>query len=144
MSQDQTKVFHGPFTAHFDATTDASTKSYAGSNKDSVTVNITTKVVTEEVVDGSEIYDEAGRQLEMEITLSEMVAADLDLIETLNSGATPGVRIIFTNMPAGTDTLSVLQQGIKVFADVANLKPVIKVKVGVPVGTTLATLFQIG
>ena len=78
------------------------------------------------------------------ITLSELVAADLDTIETLNSGATPGVRIVFTNMPAGTDTLSVLEQGIKVFADVANLKPVIKVKVGVPVGTTLATLFQIG
>lgn len=144
MSQDQTKVFHGPYTVTFNATTAAGTKSFAGSNKDSVTVDITTKVVTEEVVDGAEIYDQAGKQLTMEIQLSEMVAADMDLIESINSGATPEVIIAFTNMPSGTDTLTVAQQGIKAFVDVAGLKPVVKVKVGVPVGTTFATLFSIG
>ncbi len=143
MSQDQTKVFHGPFSVFFGSTTGATDKSYTGSNKDSVTLSITTKVATEEIVDGSEIKDEAGRQLTMEITLSELIPADLDTIEGINDGATPEVRIQFTNMPTASDTLTVAQQGIKVFADVDNFKPVLKVAVGVPNGTTLATLFQI-
>lgn len=144
MSQDQTKVFHGPYTATFDKTTAAGTKSYSGSNKESVEINITTKVATEEMVDGAEIYDEAGRTVEGTIGLSEIVAADLDTIEDCSTGATPGIRIQFTNMPAGTDTLSLLEQGIKFFADVVNGKPVIRFKMGVPAGTTMATLFQIG
>lgn len=143
MSQTQTKVFHGPYTVSFNATTGVAKKSYSGSNKDSVTVDITTKVVTEELVDGAEIYDEAGRQLTMEITLDEVVAADLDLIEEINAGATPEVTIQFTNMPAATDTLTVAEQGIKAFVDMSGLKPVVKVKVGVPAGTTFATLFGI-
>lgn len=143
MSQDQSKVFHGPFTANFDATTGAGTVTVTGSNKDSVKVDIQTKVAVEPLVDGSAIRDQSGKLLTMEMTVDEMVAADMDLIETLNAGATPGIRIQFTNMPAGTDLLSILEQGLKVFVDIVNFKPVIKAFVEVPAGTTFATLFQI-
>ncbi len=144
MSQNQTKVFHGPYTVTFGASVGVATKAYAGSNKDSITVDIATKVATEELVDGAEIYDEAGRQITMEITLDEVVAADLDLIETLNAGTTQEVLIQFTNMPEASDKISFQAQGIKVFVDMAGMKPIIKVKMGVPAGTTLATVFSIG
>jgi len=149
MAQDQTKVFHGPFTINFNATTGAGTKEYAGSNKDSIEINVTTKIATEELVDGSEIHDEAGRQVDIAITLSEVVAADLDTIETLSDGATPEIVVQFTNMPAATSFLTIPADtgtvlGLKAFVDITGAKPVVRIKYGAPAGTTWANIIQIG
>ena len=149
MAQDQTKVFHGPFDIAFNATIGADTKTYSGSNKASIEINLTTKVVTEELVDGSEIYDEGGRVVEVNVTLDEVVAADLDTIETMNSGATPEIVVEFTNMPAATRFLTIPSDagaalGLKAFVDLSGAKPVVRVKYGAPAGTTLANIIQIG
>lgn len=149
MSQDQTKIFHGPYDVAINATIGADTKTYSGSNNDSIEFNLTTKVVTEELVDGAEIYDEGGRQVVVTIQLDELVAADLDTIETLSAGATPEVVVEFTNMPAATSFLTIPSDagaalGLKAFVDIVNGKPVIKLMYGAPAGTTLANIIQIG
>lgn len=149
MSQDQAKVFHGPFDVSFNsADVPTVAKAYSASNKASVEINLTTAVVTEELVDGSKIYDEAGRTVEVTINLDEVVAADMDLIEGINSGASPEITIQFTNMPAGTDTLRIPSSsgaalGLKAFANIVGGKAQIKVMYGAPVGTTLANMFDI-
>lgn len=149
MSQDQTKVFHGPFDVNFNATTGAGTLAVTGSNKATIEISLTTKVVTEELVDGAEIYDEGGRQVNIKFTFDEIVAANLDLIETLNSGATPEIVVEFTNMPAATSFLTIPADagavlGLKAFANIENGKSVINVMYGAPVGTTFANIIQIG
>ena len=148
MSQDQTKVFHGPFEININATLGAGTHTISGSNKDSIEINLTTKIATEELVDGSEIYDEAGRQVEVILNIDELVAADLDTIETISAGATPEIVVEFTNMPAATSFLTIPADagaalGLKAFVDIVNGKPVIKLKYGAPAGTTLANIIQI-
>ena len=149
MAQNQTKVFHGPFSVSFNATTGVAAKAFSGSNKDSIEINITTKIATEELVDGSEIHDEAGRQVDIAITLSEVVAADLDLIETLSAGATPEIVIQFTNMVAALSFLTIPADagtvlGLKAFVDITGAKPVVRIKYGAPAGTTWAKILQIG
>ena len=154
MSQDQTKVFHGPFTVTFDDGNAGTAVSFAGLNKAAVDISLVTKVITEELGDGSEIYDESGRQLTIDITIDEVVAADLDAIKTLfleNSIVSHTCVIQFTNMPGATDTLTFAADAAQatsrplfVSIDMTGLKPVIKVKQAAPVGATIANLISIG
>ena len=153
MSQDQTKVFHGPYTVTFDDGGIGDAIAFTGMNKASIEVNLTTKVVTEELGDGAEIYDEAGRQLEVNITVDEVVTADLDGIKTLfleNDANAHTCVIQFTNMPAASDTLTLsadaapaTSRPLFVSVDLSGLKPVIKVKQSAPVGATIANLLAI-
>lgn len=153
MSQDQTKVFHGPFTATFDDGDGGTAIAFTGMNKAAVEINLVTEIVTEELGDGSKIYDEAGRQLEVNLTVDEIVAADLDAIKALfleNDANSHSLVIQFTNMPAATDTLTLTANAapatsrpLFVETDITGLKPVIKVKQAAPVGSTIANLIAI-
>jgi len=154
MSQDQTKVFHGPFTATFDDGGIGTAITITGSNKDSIEINLVTKVATEELVDGSEIHDEAGRTMEVNITIDEVVAADLHGIKTLfleSDANAHTLAVQFTNMAAATDTLTLTADAapstsrpLFVSVDVTGLKPILKVKQAAPVGATIANLISIG
>ena len=153
MAQDQTKVFHGPYTATFDDGNAGTAIAITGSNMDSIEVNLTTKVVTTELVDGGEIYDEGGRTLEVNITIDEVVAADLDGIKTLfleNDAEPHSLAVQFTNMPAASDIITFVADAapstsrpLFVETDLTGLKPVIKVRQSAPVGATIANLIPI-
>lgn len=153
MSQDQGKVFHGPYTATFDDGGVGNAVVITASNKDSLELNLITKVATEELVDGGEIYDEMGRQLTVDLKIDEVIAADLDAIKTLfleNDANAHTLVIQFTNMPGATDTLTftananpATSRPLFVSIDMAGLKPMIKVKQSAPVGATIANLIAI-
>ncbi len=156
MAQDQGLVFHGPFTATFDDGNGNGDEAevITGSNKDAIEVNLTTKVATEELTDGAEIYDESGRTLEVNITIDEVVAADLDAIKTLfleNTEYSHTLVVLFDNMPATYDTLTLTADAapatsrpLFVSIDMTGLKPVIKVRQAAPAGATIANLISIG
>lgn len=148
MSQDQTEILHGPFNVSFSATAGGDEKQYTGSNKASIEISLTTKIVTEDIVDGAEIYDEGGRQVVVRFLFDELVAADMDTIEGINSGAAPEIVVEFTNMPAAKSFLTIPADsgavlGLKAFASIENGKSVITVMFGAPAGTTLAEIIQI-
>ena len=153
MSQAQGNVFHGPFTATFDDGNAGTAITITGSNKDAIDINLVTKVATEELTDGSEIYDEAGRTLEVRITIDEVVAADLDGIKTLfleNDAEPHSLAVQFTNMPAASDLLTLTADAapatsrpLFVSVDITGLKPVIIVRQAAPVGATIANLIAI-
>lgn len=150
MSQDQKKVFHGPFTATFDDGNAGTAETITGSNKDAIEVNLATKVATEELTDGAEIYDEAGRTLEVRITIDEVVAADLDAIKTLfkeNDVEPHSLAVQFTNMPTDNDILTLTADAapatsrpLFVSTDITGLKPILIIKQSAPVGATIANL----
>lgn len=150
MAQDQTLVLHGPFTATFDDGNLGVAEVITGSNKEAIEVNLVTKVATEELTDGAEIYDEAGRTLEANITIDEVVAADLDAIKTLfkeNDDEPHSLAVQFTNMPDDNDILTLTadlapaqSRPLFVSVDITGLKPVIKVRQAAPAGATIANL----
>jgi len=154
MSQDQTKVFHGPFTATFDDGNGGTAIAITGMNKAAIEIGLTTKIVTEELGDGSEIYDSAGRQLVIKLTIDEVVAADLDGIKTLfleNDTNAHTLVVQFTNMPAATDTLTfsadaapATSRPLFVETNLENGKAVITIQQSAPVGATIANLISIG
>ena len=154
MAQDQTKVLHGPFTAVFDDNNGGTAVTITGSNKDAIEINLVTKIAMEELTDGSEIDDEAGRTLTVDLNIDELVAADLDAIKALFSEKSVdahSLTVQFTNMPAATDMLTFLADAapstsrpLSVFIDIVGGKPVIKVKQAAPVGATIANLISIG
>lgn len=154
MAQDQTKVIHGPYTVTFsDGNVSPTTVVFSGSNKDSITFDLASEVAVTDVVDGSAIRDLAGRLLTVEIEVSEVIAADLDSIETvMNTADTDDqtVAIQFTNMPTATDTITLAEDAspallrpLTVFIDMVNFRPVMKVFFSGSNATTIAQLIAI-
>ena len=90
MASESTKIAaYGPFTVTFKDASNSTLEVgspahpmvYSGLKFDSATFSLTTKEGNVEFEDGSESYWEEGRTLEVEITISEMVTAEMDKLE---------------------------------------------------------------
>ena len=153
MSQDQGLSFHGPVTTTFDDGGVSPAVIITGSNMAALDLNMTTKVITQELTDGAEQYDESGRQLVAALTIDELNPADLDALEALFSqtnGDVHSVTYQFLNMPAAHDLISLVpdtapatNRQLFLSIDVTGSKPVITVRQGAPAGTLIDDIINI-
>ena len=135
MALTQTYVYRGPFTVTFNG---GGAKAYSGLRKDHITFTLETKEDVEELVDGSELPTVGGRLLTIEIMIDELVAADLDTIESYDTSVT----IQFTEMGATEDIITIATP--KVFAHIEGLKAKIRVIKSGASDATIANMFSIG
>ena len=134
MALTQIYVYRGPFTITFNG---GGSKAYSGLRKDHISFALETKEDVEELVDGSELPTIGGRKLTVEVTIDELVLADLDNSE----GYDTTVTIQFTEMAAAQDTITITAPDI--FVNIDGLKPKIRIIKSVASDATLASMFAI-
>lgn len=134
MSLTTTYVYRGAFTVTFNG---ASSKAFSGVRKDSLSFNLETKEDVEEMVDGNELTTIGGRRLIIEISIDELVPADLDNIESYDTT----VDFLFGEMAASEDTITI--SAPKVIVSIENMKPKIRVILAGASDSTIASFMSI-
>ena len=118
---------YGPFTVTCrdkdDATISVSghALSFSGLKFDSVTFSLTSKEQTVEFEDGSEATWEEGRVLDVEITMSEMVPAEMDGIQITKG-------LLFNFIQTGKNITIDGDEAASTIVSIDNFKTVIKYK----------------
>jgi len=152
MALDQDKIVaYGPYTVTFrklsgsplaettidDGGSPATNAVFSGLKFDSVSFSLTTKEANVEFEDGSEVFWEEGRTLEVEINISEMDTAMMDKIETATG-------LLFNFSETGKSiTVASVSSGATTIVSVDNFKTKITYRKIFGANTTIANCLTI-
>ncbi|QDP50128.1 MAG: hypothetical protein Unbinned4311contig1001_18 [Prokaryotic dsDNA virus sp.] len=125
-------VFYGPGT--FTAGDSGSTVSYSNINVDAMSLSVETSTGSAELEDGQSLSFCTGRKLTCEITISELVLADIDAIDK----STGSVTIAFDN----GKTITIASPEL-VYCSVDGGKTKVSVMKSIHSGGDISSLFTI-
>jgi len=131
-----TKIW-GPFTLTLRDFA-AGTQVHSGLKRDTVVINEENVENRFEFEDGSAADCEEGRRVTIELTLSDLVTADMDEAETFNGNVT----ILFTKPNKLLTFPGSAAQPNHVFASLEDGKVKLKITANWPLGTTHATVMS--
>ena len=135
-------VVYGPFTLTAKELAGQSAskaeKAYSGLKSDAVSFDVEKKLTSVEFEDGTEAEWIEGRILRCEVTISELVPADLDNLEKCNN-----FSLAFTQSGKTITVGSTTAGGVEFSTSVAGGKSVISMKSEGAADSTMASMFTV-